>query len=1187
MARRHIIPRLAAMKTCVLALFSTVGAPIAVSLGGCAVPGDATPPPKAPGAVDSSRADASDVVLERARASFDEARTAKGRGDLAGARVKASEAIEDLSSRDGRTDSPERTAVLSDLGSFAHDAGDLKAAEKAQRRVLEVRTRALPRDNVDLTRARQSLAATIYALGDLRGAQALFEQVLETFSRTLPEDHPEVLAARLNLASTLAGLGDLQGARALGETVLGVRTRTLPEDHPDLAKARENLAATIAALGDMQGARALFEQVLEAYSRTLPEDHPDLQRARLNLAAAIYSLGELQAARALMEQVLEVFSRTLPGDHPHLQVVRQNLAVTISALGDLAGARALEEEVLDVRTRTLPDDHPDLQRARGNLAVTIKALGDLRGARVLEEKVLEILTSTLPEDHPNLASARQHLAMTMQRLGDLQGARALQEQVLEVRTRTLPEDHLDLAAAREDLAMTMHQLGDFQGARVLKEQALEVFSRVLPEDHPNLQTAKLNLAATIRVLGDFEGARMLFEQVLEIASRTLPEDHPQLQAARRNVAVTIATRNARGSEGRGGEGQGSAGDVERCASLVHALAASCTQVARAATLSSSSREAEERCSSLGSDLSLVLSFAAGYGAFDHDPGLARDAFVLSETTRGSALTAARLASLAHADQRYDELRTEIRSASNELARLVQSGATREAYDAAVGRRDLAQREIVNLASRSPDSAGLLTGPDPLALAKRMSDGDAMVIYRRYTRWDTPEGATEESSTESLCAFVIRKEAELELVDLGPIQPIEVAVKEWRDALGVAEGRGIGATAASRAAPAAESTAAGIRALVLDPLSQGLRGAHHLVMVLDDVLQAVPIDALPAGEKDRGSAAPVPGTTSGGLLGDRYEIELRSTTQELMAGSEPLPGGPLVLLLGGADYFAEPSVHARSAAGSDATRPADAGQPRTAVVAGLLRGGAWGEGFEALPGTLAEARGLEALAVQVREEREVVRLEGDEASRESIEALARSARFLHLATHGWFAPDAVRSWSDPEANVSNSTAAIDLTSSGPGPRMSAVEWVKGSSPMLLCGLALAGANVPADAMGRCRGLVTAEEISGWDLSNCELAVLSACDTNVGERRAGQGVASLQKALHMAGARTVITSLWKVPDEATKELMLDFYRRVWIGREPKSQALWNAKKHLREAKDERGEIRYSTRDWAAWVLTGDPS
>ena len=89
-----------------------------------------------------------------------------------------------------------------------------------------------------------------------------------------------------------------------------------------------------------------------------------------------------------------------------------------------------------------------------------------------------------------------------------------------------------------------------------------------------------------------------------------------------------------------------------------------------------------------------------------------------------------------------------------------------------------------------------------------------------------------------------------------------------------------------------------------------------------------------------------------------------------------------------------------------------------------------------------------------------------------------------------------------------------------------------------------------------------------------------------RRAGQGVASLQKALQIAGARSVITSLWKVPDEATKDLMLDFYRRVWVEKKPKWQALWEAKTRLREAKDETGKPRYELRDWAAWVLTGEP-
>jgi CHAT domain-containing protein len=133
---------------------------------------------------------------------------------------------------------------------------------------------------------------------------------------------------------------------------------------------------------------------------------------------------------------------------------------------------------------------------------------------------------------------------------------------------------------------------------------------------------------------------------------------------------------------------------------------------------------------------------------------------------------------------------------------------------------------------------------------------------------------------------------------------------------------------------------------------------------------------------------------------------------------------------------------------------------------------------------------------------------------------------------------------------------------------------------LCGLALAGANRGVDSLGHLSGVVTAEEIAGLDLSSCELAVLSACDTDVGIARAGQGVRSLQAALHAAGAGTAITSLWKVDDQSTRQLFEDFYTRIWVKKEPKAQALWKAKSALRK----KGA---PTREWAAWVLSGDPN
>ncbi|HZM01327.1 MAG TPA: CHAT domain-containing protein, partial [Planctomycetota bacterium] len=486
--------------------------------------------------------------------------------------------------------------------------------------------------------------------------------------------------------------------------------------------------------------------------------------------------------------------------------------------------------------------------------------------------------------------------------------------------------------------------------------------------------------------------------------------------------------------------------------------------------------------------------------------------------------------------------------------------------AARDRRESAERELAALAGELSGAGWSGADLDLAAIGTALAKDEAAVAFRRFMRWrlvrdgDADEPEMRFEGRMSLCAFVVRPpepessrvSASLALLDLGASDPIATAATIWRHAVTGDRPRG-----APLAPDPAAARGQALRRLVFDPLLPALGDVRRVVVVPDDVLHLVPLDALPLDGAE-------------GCVGERWRLEMRTTLSELLAAPRPTDATALVAL-GGASFN-----HAPLALSAD--EPPAADEPRLTLVAGVLRGGAWERGFAPLTHSAEEARGIGALYEELfAGERAAVVVEKRKASREALDELAPDARFLHVASHGWFAPESVTSWDDPEA--------LDPRAGAPG-RMSVADRVRGLSPMVLCGLALAGANLPADERGRLPGLVTAEELSSWDLSRCELAVLSACDTNVGLRRAGQGVAGLQKALRMAGARSVVTSVWKVPDEATKQLMLDFYRRLWVEKKPKLQALWEAKLRLRDARDEYGEPLYTARDWAGWVLTGEP-
>jgi CHAT domain-containing protein len=212
-------------------------------------------------------------------------------------------------------------------------------------------------------------------------------------------------------------------------------------------------------------------------------------------------------------------------------------------------------------------------------------------------------------------------------------------------------------------------------------------------------------------------------------------------------------------------------------------------------------------------------------------------------------------------------------------------------------------------------------------------------------------------------------------------------------------------------------------------------------------------------------------------------------------------------------------------------------------------------FERLPGTRTEAEAIVALLGGEKA------WTGDRALKGEVLCL-RSPRILHLATHGYLV----------------GIAGMDS-------RLHAVlgEPRQARDPLLACGLALAGANwkagrfCPPKEAGD--GILTAFEVAGMDLRGTQLVVLSACETELGLLQRGDGLLGLRRSFLVAGARTLVSSLWKVPDQATAELMTEFYHHLLAGNST-AVALAQAQRALRR--------RYPAEPvaWGSFVCYGDP-
>jgi CHAT domain-containing protein/tetratricopeptide (TPR) repeat protein len=1001
---------------------------------------------------------------------------------------------------------PTYAANLNSLATLYQEMGQHRLALPLFQQALKIRREALGEEHPDYAASLNNLAGLYHDRREYRLALPLYRQAVKLHKAILGEKHPDYATSLNNLAALYQDMGEHRLARSLVQQALEIRREVLGEGHPDYAQSLNNLAALHQAAGEPHLALPLYQQALKVRKATLGEKHLDYATSLNNLALVYKDLGEYRLALPLLQQGLQVRKEALGEKHADYAGCLNNLALVYKDLGEHRLALPLFQRALEVCKAVQGEKHPSYAVSLANLALLYHSLGEDRLALPLLQQALKVAREVQGEKHPDYVGALNNLALVHHSLGQHRLALALYRQALEVRKATVGEKHPDYATNLNNLAVLYKDRGEDHLALPLLRQALTISREVQGEKHPSCANNLNNLAMLYIHMGKHSKAFPLLQQAQAIRKEVQGVKHPDYATSLNNLALLCKI------VGREGAYLVLAGQ---------SLAA--TQASVRDSLSVlSDRQRQQLLQQHAHHLEVFLSGAVGTVPA---PVLYEQAATFKDVT-SATLAEQRLARQQPA---LRPLLDRLRDVRSQLARL--GGQVPPAREVQQWRQrfdDVDRRKIEleqQLARASTAFAQLREKPTATRVGSRLPARTALVEFLSYRHSLRLKARGRWEQERRLLAFVVRPDRETELLELGQADRLFSAVRLWRQSVTADGARGADPDAARL-----------LRQRLWQPITKHLDGIDTVLMAPDGDLASLPFAALP-------------GDKAGTFLLERYTFAYLSSGRQLLLPSAEAKGDGL-LVLGGADF----------------------GKQRLATNP-LQRSRNW----SALPGAELEAKQIESVFRSRFKDSRMREMRGKRADRSRFLAALDAQkseqrwRYLHLATHGHFdaprdalPPSVLGAWSvgaGAAPGLAGATGSLlaALAAQEPG----ALNQERGfdpsgrryrvdeGNPMLLTSLVLAGVNDKGE-----EGYLSAEEIALQDLSACELAVLSACETAAGRQAGWQGVQGLQRGFHQAGARHVLASLWSVSDPATSLLMEHFYTNLWQKNLPASQALRQA-------------------------------
>jgi CHAT domain-containing protein/Tfp pilus assembly protein PilF len=1010
-------------------------------------------------------------------------------------------------------------SVNNELGTVCQDQGKYEEAESLFQRSLATTEQVFGPEHRFVATVLGNLAQLKKTEGKYADAEPLLERVLRIKEKALGPEHPEVAVWLNSLAAVYLAQGNYASAEPLAQRALRIAEKALGSEAPLVAVSLDNLAALYLKQGNYPNAEPLLQRALRIQEKALGPDDLDVALTLNSLAQLYVAQGNYRAAEPIALRTVHIREKDLGPEHPDVALVLSNLALLYQTQGNYPEAEPLLRHALHIQEKMLGPEHPMVAISLGNLAQLYLALGNYVAAEPLYQRALRIQEKALGSDHPDVATLLNGLGMLYDEQGNYAAAKPLYQRALRIQEKTLGPEHAYVATSLSNLAQLSMEQGNVANVEPLMQRALRIREKALGPDHPDVAISLNNLAQLYVAQENYAAAEPLLQRALRIQDKALGPGRPQEILVLVNLAVLFYAL-----------------DLPEQAEPVFDRALR-NQVSQFDYLFPYMTE-KERLSFLGSTSELLpvyYSFCLKYG--QGNPALLGkmyDAVLGQKEFVGRTIAAMRSKIAATNDKEALGLLDKLTAKRSQLAALFFAKPPNAQAKQSI---DQLAQEANTIESELLKHSRALTDDKKLAavawqdVQRSLKAGEAAV---ELVKFPFADGARWTGKTHYV-ALIITAETKTApvLIQLGEGTELEgTPLMKYRDMLSEPAG----------SAQADESMYRGL----WKPMEEALGGAKTIYLSPDGVLNLVSYPVIPIGDGRR--------------LLDKYDIRVISSTRDLLsettapAKSAVLIGDPRFELT---EAEQRATAHPRTPAKAEAvSSPGGSGSN--------LRSQELREGYRlaALPATKLEIESIRSLLE--KQGWKVETFTGAQATEEAIKSV-QGPRVLHVATHAFFLKDQVSRASQTQLWL-------------PPPAY--------EDPMLRSGLFLAGAarilhgEKPASDLDD--GILTASEATGLNLQGTELVVLSACETGRGQVANGEGVFGLRRALHEAGARAVLMSLWSVPDRETQELMTLFYSK-WLASGDKHQAFREAEMELRaKVKARYGEDRPFY--WGGFVLVG---